>query len=290
MSLFRFMFAASIVALSVGQAPVDTGNSETIAEWCTVAADCLSNPPTPFPEGVACQLGFCTCTDGYVLHRASVCKEETNPNPPTVRVTLEITWDNVACDNLPAGFEATIETDIRRIYGIAITVVLNIKCGSVVVLIVMDDVDSDTAQDTNIATAMENSNSVALLGSISTVDTYAGTGSCPVAAGQKEVYSIGGVCQPISCETGYVLQSGTSVSEADTCELYVDDDELSGGAVAAIVVGVLGFITVVVLIIYSLTRGSADEEEKEQSVSENGPDNQNDENNENNENNGPDGI
>eukprot|EP01060_Flectonema_neradi_P003723 TRINITY_DN1242_c0_g1_i3.p1 TRINITY_DN1242_c0_g1~~TRINITY_DN1242_c0_g1_i3.p1 ORF type:complete len:284 (+),score=73.03 TRINITY_DN1242_c0_g1_i3:47-898(+) len=281
MSLFRFMFAASIVALSVGQAPVDTGNSETIAEWCTVAADCLSNPPTPFPEGVACQLGFCTCTDGYVLHRASVCKEETNPNPPTVRVTLEITWDNVACDNLPAGFEATIETDIRRIYGIAITVVLNIKCGSVVVLIVMDDVDSDTAQDTNIATAMENSNSVALLGSISTVDTYAGTGSCPVVAGQKEVFSIGGVCQPISCETGYVLQSGRSVSEIDTCVLVTStesDDELGGGSIAAIVIGAVGGVAIIVFIIYFVVRFSRamepeqDEEEDEKEENNNGPD------------------
>ena len=285
---FRYICVMIIaVVLSAGQAPDDNGNSEIISEWCSVDSDCIANSPSIAPAGVTCQLGFCSCTNGYVLHGATVCREASNPNPPRVRVVIEFTWDNLNCTSLPAGFTATLETDFRRIYGIGITIRIILKCGSVHMLAVMDDVDVDIAKSVNIVTAMQASQTVATVGGISVSDTYSGSGSCPISVGQREVFSIGGLCQPILCQEMYTINVGTLVEVLDTCTPPSGNDDLSDGAIVGIVIGSVGGLAIIIFIIYFLSglsksKPSNDLENGQQC---NGPDS---EENQNAINNGPD--
>ena len=277
--MFRSLCLLSVAATAFSQnEPLDVEEPvHVIQEWCSTANDCLASRPATAPAGITCEQGRCICGNPYELFQNAICKLPNDPDP-VVTVVVELTWDNLQCNALPAGFVETLRADLRLIYGATVQVDLRTKCGSVVILAVVDGVAITVASGVNINTAMSTSGTVTLVGPLSKIDTYSGRGACAIGVGHAVVLSIGGLCQPIQCLPGYTLNSGSSVNEVDICEVVTvvdSDDELGGGAIAAIVVGVIGFVIILVLVIYMMCvqKNDAEEFQNEEEVeNKNAPD------------------
>eukprot|EP01060_Flectonema_neradi_P035302 TRINITY_DN6461_c2_g2_i1.p1 TRINITY_DN6461_c2_g2~~TRINITY_DN6461_c2_g2_i1.p1 ORF type:complete len:279 (+),score=71.55 TRINITY_DN6461_c2_g2_i1:74-910(+) len=268
---------AIATAIVAQDAPADIEEPHVVVEFCSADSDCLAGNPDPHPSEVTCSQGKCNCLGPYELFKEAMCKLPEDPEP-TVRVVVELTWDDVACDDIPANFEETVRQEMLELYGTA-DIEINLKCGSVVVLVVAEGVLVTVASTLNINEALKSGAVVAAIGPMSKVDTYSGSGSCVLSTGQAIVLSVGGLCQPIQCQAGYTLNAGKNVNELDVCErvhVSESDDEIGGGTIAAIVVGVLGFIAVVVLLIFAFCRKTDESQQlvddEQDHNNKNGPD------------------
>ena len=281
--MFRSAFIFSLVAIVSAQidiSPLDVEDQpdHIVQQWCSAATDCLAARPAVAPTEIACQNGKCICGTPYELFASAICKGAGEPDP-VVQVIVELTWDELKCADLPANFRATLIADLQKIYKTT-DIDLRLKCGSVVASAVMKNVLVTTAAAVNIAEAIKNADIINIAGQVSKVDTYAGSGTCTLGEGQIASISIGGLCQPIVCVSGYTLAAGESVNEQDTCVREVirghpeNDDELSAGAIGAVVVGVIGAVIIAVVVAYVVCTRNKDveEEDLENLENKNGPD------------------
>eukprot|EP01060_Flectonema_neradi_P020723 TRINITY_DN28221_c0_g1_i1.p1 TRINITY_DN28221_c0_g1~~TRINITY_DN28221_c0_g1_i1.p1 ORF type:complete len:285 (+),score=56.19 TRINITY_DN28221_c0_g1_i1:42-896(+) len=253
-----------------GLSPLDFDVTDHIVqEWCSSASDCVAGGVVD-PE-VTCGNGICSCGGSYELYENSICRLIDGP-PPTVTVIVELTWDDLKCGDLPDNFQVTVTKELQQIYG-TVEVDIRLKCGSVIILGVMSNVDAQKAATTNIAQAMKSTDTESIAGPPSKMDTYSGSGSCIISEGQKDVISIAGVCQPISCDVGFVLQTFEDANIANNCNpISNTSTSPSKGEIAALSIGsgVLILIIVIIVRYYCRKMKSISPEEEEQG---NGPEN-----------------
>ena len=243
-------------------APVDELLS---VEYCNANADCRWGGD----EDASCSVAAkqCVCS----THSGDVC--QVGPSGAltnTTRTNIVVTLRDVACDRAQLD---TLVADLR-----ARTIASSISnpsttgvCGSVTLIVGVDaptaslgtTVDSVSAQIREALLAMPTFTKVVLTDDIAVQVSVAQTDSgLPVcnANATDTVTAYDGRCLVLECAVGYSLSRYTLAGkELMTCFMptsvaprSAEDDDMSGGAIAAIVIGSLFIVAVAVGLAYFL--------------------------------------
>ena len=242
--------------------PIDIDAATPIIDgWCTVAADCLTGV-TSVPSDITCVSNSCVCTNSYSLFEGTVCRLNGDTATPVTTIYVELTWDSLRCAELPPDYETQFKIVLSSIYNVPQTdIEIILKCGSVVISSSIKNVAVTTAKNTNIETAFAaaqaNNEVLNTLGVPNTVDTFTGTGMCSVVYPVSVAQSIGGVCQPVECVSGFIAIRTSSINDIDSCAPILvtssstsSDDSISGAAIAGIVFATFFVVVLVGFVIY----------------------------------------